>query len=269
MLQTNKIFIDSRHKTIDSVSNTNFKIEIKENLLMPSNTVAMITDVIIPNSIQTIETFNENLYVSIAGQDLIIKLSARNYTISTLATEIANKMNQAINRDIFTGLTDDRTGQLAISIIGDDLFYIFDDAALKRDNFNWNGPYYDKTNLKSCNDIISNVISGPYNKNNPFVSGFVNCQNVHHVYICSSNLGYNNYGPRGERNFLKKVSMSAPFGDIVYDKELEPDDWTDVSRQLLHTLQFQICDPYGNIIDLHGQHVSFSIILKSMDVNFS
>ena len=46
----NKIYIDSRFKTFDSASNSNFKIELKENYLVPDNYGAVITYVRIPRS---------------------------------------------------------------------------------------------------------------------------------------------------------------------------------------------------------------------------
>ena len=55
MLPINKIFVDSRHKTLDSRSNTDFKIQLKESINLPNNSVWFIADVVIHNTIYTIE----------------------------------------------------------------------------------------------------------------------------------------------------------------------------------------------------------------------
>ena len=39
----------------------------------------------------------------------------------------------------------------------------------------------------------------------------------------------------------------------------------DVSRQLIKTLQFILKNVHGNVIDLHGAHVSWSLVIVTMD----
>ena len=58
----NKICIDSRFKTFDSPSNSDFKIELKENYLAPENFGAVITDVRIPRSWCAIEPYNKKFF---------------------------------------------------------------------------------------------------------------------------------------------------------------------------------------------------------------
>ena len=61
----NKIMIDSRFKTSTSVSNTDFTMDIAENLKMPPNTGAVITDVVIPRTFYNINETNNRLYCRI------------------------------------------------------------------------------------------------------------------------------------------------------------------------------------------------------------
>jgi hypothetical protein len=51
-----KLYIDSRDRTPDSVSASNFKIALPYSIHMPDNTVFFITDVCIPHVLKTIET---------------------------------------------------------------------------------------------------------------------------------------------------------------------------------------------------------------------
>jgi hypothetical protein len=120
-------------------------------------------------------------------------------------------------------------------------------------------------NLKSVNEVISNIKSGPYNKDTPFVSGFIQCINpsCQSVYITCFQLGCTNLGCRGERDAIRRVCINLPYSYIINDSFIDAADFTDVSRTCLNTLEFQLVDAYGNVIDLKGPNISFSIIFKT------
>ena len=71
MLPINKIYIDSRHKTPSSKSDSEFEILFKESINLPDNCVCMVGDVVFKNTFTTIEEFNQNLYVRCDGVDKI------------------------------------------------------------------------------------------------------------------------------------------------------------------------------------------------------
>ena len=54
MYKIEKVCIDSRHKTNDSVSNSDFKFELKESLDLPDDTVCYIDDISTPRTWYTI-----------------------------------------------------------------------------------------------------------------------------------------------------------------------------------------------------------------------
>ena len=106
MLPVKKIYIDTKKKTSDSVSNSNFKYEIPETIALPHNTVFFIDDICIPHTWYTIETnVNDRVYIQFADRTLsssspagickIVQLDAGNYNLQTLATEITHKANTA------------------------------------------------------------------------------------------------------------------------------------------------------------------------------
>jgi hypothetical protein len=49
-LPIKKIYIDTKYKSADSISNSNFKIDLPHNLTFPENSVFYIDDVSIPHS---------------------------------------------------------------------------------------------------------------------------------------------------------------------------------------------------------------------------
>ena len=70
-LPVKKIYIDSRFKTNDSVSSSNFKIDLKQTLLFPPNSVFYIDDISIPHSWYTVEeNVNDKLYIYLSPKEV-------------------------------------------------------------------------------------------------------------------------------------------------------------------------------------------------------
>ena len=66
MLEYKKIFIDSRFRTSDSVSSSDFRVELPATFTTPENAIYYITDVCIPNTWTTVEKdYNDILYLGI------------------------------------------------------------------------------------------------------------------------------------------------------------------------------------------------------------
>ena len=64
MLPLKKIYIDSRDRTVDSKSASNFKIEVPNAVQMPDSTVSFVAHVSMPHVWKTIEEdFNDRLYL--------------------------------------------------------------------------------------------------------------------------------------------------------------------------------------------------------------
>ena len=101
MDKNKKVYVDSRYKTSDGVSNSDFKFEINEALDLPDNTYCYIDDICIPHTWYTVEDFNNTLYIvakvwirygttyaTPKFQGYALKLTNGNYTGLSLATEI-------------------------------------------------------------------------------------------------------------------------------------------------------------------------------------
>lgn len=273
----NKIMVDSRFKTSSSASNTDFSIELNENIQLPDRTGCVVTDIVIPRTWYGVNTSNNKFYfrtVATSGyQDFILTLTPQNYTLFILATNIVNLMNQIVGSEYFFTTPNPSTGTLQISftetgataLIG---FYIFTDQDLRtRVNNTWRGHYYNSTNLLSINQVLRNDENNftLYKNNNPFNSGVVDLIAIHSLYITSSTLStYNNVGPRGERNILKKIVSSAQFGDLIIQDTWLDSDYTDVSNRPLKLIDFKLVDVYGNVIDLNGGSISFSLLFVNI-----
>ena len=82
MLPIKKLYIDSRFKSSDSVSDSNFKIDLPQNLLMPAGTGFYIDDICIPVSWYVIdEGRNNHLYFSVNNMDSFVVIPTGNYNL--------------------------------------------------------------------------------------------------------------------------------------------------------------------------------------------
>ena len=60
MLPVRKIYIDSRFRSSDSISSTDFKVDLPTTYYMPENTALFITDLCIPVSWYMIDANRNN-----------------------------------------------------------------------------------------------------------------------------------------------------------------------------------------------------------------
>ena len=108
MLPLKKIYIDSRDRTVDTKSASNFKIELPNTVQMPDNTIFFVTGVCVPHVWKTIEEgFNDRLYLRYTtpfppapgsvGRHVIVYLTEGNYKLTELATHIQTKINASID----------------------------------------------------------------------------------------------------------------------------------------------------------------------------
>jgi len=268
-----KIYIDSRFKLPSSESNSNFRVELNNVVEFDAGTRCYLSNVIIPNTWYTIEDNNDRLYVRInhsglnTSTDYIVSLTHKNYDLTSFRAELETRLdNLGIS---FTVVYDVNLGTLAImcnnSLV---TWYLFTDEDLKTNvNGTWNGNYYSVDNPRSCNGMLRNVGTSPaYKTTFVFQSGFVDVLNHHSVYICSSLVANDSLGGRGESNILKKVLVNANYGEIIMDESYYEHDFTTLSKSTLKILEFSLRDVYGNIIDLHGSHISFTLLFDKSNV---
>ena len=285
-LPVKKIYIDTKYKTKDSVSNSNFKFELPETLLFPENSVFYIDDVSIPNSWYTVEeNVNDRLYIYLSAtnpdQDNAgaawegITITSGNYSGTDLAAEIQTKFNEAIRSNlykfpIFGVEYNARKNNITIKI----LFAVLKFKLLTSNdissmlNGSWLGVNYDAQNPLDMNEILGNLEGNSpfYSTISPYNSSYLKLQSIRNIYIHSPNLGtYSTIGPQGERTIIKKIPVSSNPNEMIFDQVMTGNDFGDCSRMTSKTLEFQLKDSRGNYINFHGSHLSFSIIFSRMN----
>ena len=276
-----KVYIDSRYKTNDSVSNSDFKFELKEQIEVPDNTVCYIDDISIPHSWYTVEEYNNKLYIEVTLQDFslsaaVMTLPPGNYTATNLASTLQTVLRAKYYAENFTCVYNTARG--TITITANRSFRIYtDEQVIQLTNSIGVDPSFpgwvdhndlpttvDINNLMSVNEILRNSENKPAEQE--FETGFIDLLNVHNIYIHCPNIGhYNCIGVRGENSIVKKVPVSSSFGYLILDSVVAPHDKIDVSRQTLKTMHFTLKNVHGNTINLHGAHCSLSLILQTME----
>jgi hypothetical protein len=275
-----KIYVDSRFKTNDSVSNSDFKYELKEQIELPDNTVCYVDDISIPHSWYSVEDYNNKLYIGNFNDDLTLNktkltIPNGNYTGVSLASAIQSLLYKRFPNDDDRVYYESSRGILIFESLRE--FTIFtDDEVMELTYIQppfavWNDVNNEQTsapelgNAESINEILRNTLPKP--TSTKFETEFLDLINTHNIYIHSPSLGfnYNTIGCKGENSIIKKVPVSSGFGYQILDTVVAPHDKIDVSRQNIKTLHFSLKNVFGNTINLHGSNVSWSLIFVTMD----
>ena len=71
MDSTRKAYADSRFRARDFNSDSDFKFDLKEPLDLPGDTVCYVDDISIPHTWRTIESHNDQFYITFRMEYLI------------------------------------------------------------------------------------------------------------------------------------------------------------------------------------------------------
>ena len=298
MDKVKKVYIDSRYKSNDSVSNSDFKFELKESLELPDNTVCYVDDICIPHTWRTIESHNNKFYIilmtTVVNEDTtrtynwlpyVLTLPVGNYNGLNLASSIQDLLNANEINFTFEVVYNTATGTIKIEeksegIHADNAFDVPSDFGIAYWEAEHNGfypwkntdetiVYPDVDNLQSINGVLRNIHFIPVSLSymyKTYESNFLDLLSIHNIYMHCPNLGhFNSIGPRGENSIIKKIPVSSGFGYLIIDSVVAPHDKMDVSRQSIKTIHITLKNVSGNVIDLHGAKCSFSMIFVTTE----
>jgi hypothetical protein len=273
MLPVKKLYIDSKARTADSRSTSNFSLDLTESLTMPEGAVFQVCDVLIPHSWYLIDDSNRNLYFfelnGLVGSGFFtIALNIGNYLGPDLAGEIGRALHaQATKFFSYNVSYDDSTRKIHISASTQSTFGIHswkiltDKEALEVPDFG-----ISKANsLNKFLGITTTMNTFVPGSDEGFFSNHLQFDSIKYLFIKSANLGtFNTMGSFGERTIIKKVPVTAGKGEMILDDTRSGNDMLSCEKQTLKRLEFQITDELGNTMDLQGHDVSWSLIFSIM-----
>ena len=94
-------------------------------------------------------------------------------------------------------------------------------------------------------------------------SRYVHLHPIHSLPLISNTLGtHNSMALSGEWGIQerKKIPVSAAYNKLIYDQTVLGMEYLDCSNQTVSLIDFKLKDHNGDVVNLHGGHVSFSII---------
>ena len=274
MMDIKKVYIDTRFKTEDSNSDSDFFIDLPRSLNVPENTICYINDIVIPVSWSTVDGRNNKFYMfvdSVAGTDLykIIELPAHNYSGPDFCADLEAAINAAFYPDpnlTFDVLYDANDNQITFSNrlanpIHTFVYFVSDVDLISGKH--WSSPL-PKESLNSMSKIIRmGDRSHIMRDNTPFVA-CLDLHTIRNVYLTSSSLAsYNVVSNFNNDMIIRKIPVKANFSQMLYDGGEAGYDFLDVSKRSLSRLDFKLLDSYGNVLDLRGNHWSFSLVFQT------
>jgi hypothetical protein len=261
-----KVYIDTRFRTADSKSNSDFYVELPRALNIPDKCVCYIDDIVIPVSWNTIDQRNHNLYfqieigASVTVQTIIFEPG--NYTGSTFTAAFQSKVNAALtdyelsvncsydllNNKLQIVLKDDRGSPTGVVKA-----FILTEAEL------------DIAQPKSVNGVLMISETGALVPDVAFHT-YLDLHTTRNLYLTSSSMGsYNTVSNFGYDTIIKKIPVRFNYNEMLFDGAESGYDYLDVSKRSLSRIDFRLQDAFSNIVNLNGNHWSFSLIFQLLD----
>ena len=194
-LPIKKLYIDSRHKTPDSVSDSNFKYELPYTISMPQNACFFITDVCIPYLWRTVnKNENDHIYFSVQTPSPSFPFSLVGIQYTGVIppgsygeqdfTAALNTVLNTLSGGAVIATIDNNTSTVSITTTNPQAtLRINTDAEVIR--------FLHVSNPMSINEILLNTndVSVIQTASSPYIIKRLNLQKINNVYITSPNLG--------------------------------------------------------------------------------
>ena len=114
-LQVKQICVDSSYRTADSVSDSNFRIQLGRNIYLPDNCIMQIENCVIPHSWYSIDTgIYDTMYLKVNSTYNIVIIPSANYTGNELTTALQAGLN-VVFPGVFTVSYALNTNKISIS----------------------------------------------------------------------------------------------------------------------------------------------------------
>jgi hypothetical protein len=264
-LDMQKIYIDSRFRTANSKSESDFTVELPRSFNVPDGVVAHIDDIVIPVSWRTVDDRNNRMNIEfIMGAALVehaLVFENKNYDGYTFAIALAEKLNTAIVGAVivvlFVCAYDIGENRLTISIVDSRLtksepFFL---RVLADDELEKSGR---PTN--TVNTIIRTTYPCVISESDPYRC-YLDLFNTRNLYLTSSALcSYDTVSNFGMDTIVKKIPCTALYNKMIFQSSGSTLDGLDVSKRTLRYMDFKLVDSHFRPVDLQGNHFSFSIV---------
>ena len=278
-----KVYVDSRNRI--SGTNEDFVWQLPESIDLPES-LAYLDVVLCPNVFFTIrENYNQYIYflesivTSQGGAATIYACRAvippGQYNGITLADALQTAMRSVSNLTTPTDIQvnyDTIQAKLKLSttaLYGTEIS-IYPEELLKDEVLGTGWNFVQATWIVDVNNTLSGNKACGFNGGNVITAStstdalgdsVVDIQR-HHVLYIHSDLAApgSSYGPKGETSIIRRVIVDAAQNALAIDRHTTAHDNIEVNARTLRSMSFRLADSFGQTVDLHGHHISFSVI---------
>ena len=280
-LEIKKVYVDTRFKTDESKSDTDFTIQLPKTFNVPDDVVCYIDDITLPVSWATISARNDTLYLSVTFEAITrffaIVLDEKNHNAVSFTTELQTKLNEMMQ---FHFQIPKIEFTCTYSVVDNKLKINFQDLRTIRSTHmevtlysnrdvkagRWNAEV--RRNPNSINDNIGlqqtysmRTISDVYDYPAYPFDCYLDLHGMRNLYLQSSALSnYDTFSNFGMDSIVKKIPIRAKNNEIIFCSANEGFDHLNVSKRQLSRIDFKLTDINGNTIDLRDNHWGFSLI---------
>ena len=260
-MATHYVYVDSRD-AMTSTNNTEFLVQLNENLTLGPDTTYRIDDFRMVNSMPNCTLQNQNLYVHVSGSTRYVPLPTGHLTASTLTSLMSTQLSSYAGGGWSVSYD---ASQNALKVTNPNAFALVTDAELKSGAYapsSWpSGASKDKP--LSFNSMLGNYGGNPARSvtANEYFIKFLDLQIYDYVQLRSKRLASHKVtSVRCEHDILLKASVDVAFGEII--KARTPNfDSIHLGRTPHRALDFQITDRFGQPIQyLYDPRISFTVV---------
>ena len=253
MTSIRRIYIDSRQRT--SGSDSDFTYDLPRSIEVPDHTIAFVDSVLLPNVFTSLHENNNRLYVSEQVGPTMTEhtylLQEGNYTGQTLATLLAATLNGPTKTlpTTYSVTFDENIGKLTITNLSPD-FIIFAREALVGNHWNGSAPLT-LQDVRDCNDVIGNMSGSTQTIASVHqMGGFIDLIPYKNLFLCSSTFGNLGQvlGPVGQGDIIRRVAVTAPFGNLIYDAHSTSADYIDCSLTQISQMRWRLTYERGRAV---------------------
>ena len=274
MLNTRKIYIDTRFKAPESKSNSDFVIDLPVTVEIPE-CICFVNDFVIPVSWTVCDYRNKNMYYSVNFLSTLsyhtFAVEEKNYNGDSLSVELKAKFLETLTSSMSNSFTIscstnyvDNVFIISINDIraisdGDVCtIIIYSDTDLK--NGLWNNKKLDLP--RTLNNLLNLNVSPVITDSNHYLTN-LDLHSTRNLYLHSSTL--NNYdiiSNWGCDTIIKKIPVRASYNELIFDSQQQGFDNLRLDKLSFNKMNFWLTDSYNNIMDLKGSHFSFSVLFQ-------
>ena len=274
-----KIYVDSRYRTADSASASDFTYELNEGVDLRDARLH-VRDITVPVTWRTVEELNRYLYLRERWTDgsatryRVLVLPLGQYDPRLLEIQLAAAFNGADSLFSQSGAPylvsySDQTGQITIRLnVPNATWTLYTDQTLGAlSSASWPFASGQPQMPMSFNRNLRLSVMGEYSAAVSYVSQLVDLMTVKDLYVCSTTFsGTDTIGPMpGTRDCLAKLGCNASYGYVLTGNEVSNWEQIAIGSRILKRMSFQLRDVSGAIVPLHGCDWSFCLHFDSSD----